>query len=68
MYDMADMVNQYRGRRFVLQSNNNRNVKWLHINCVDTAQELIEQADIREVLYKGDTEMYKATRFMVIGK
>ena len=68
MYDMADMVNQYRGRTFVLQSNNNRNVKWLHINCVDTAQELVEQADIKEVLYKGDTEMYRATRFMVIGK
>jgi len=67
MYDMSDLVNANRGKLFVLQSNNNRNVKWLHINCVDTCEELIEQADIKNVLYKEATNIYGNKRMMVIG-
>mgnify|MGYP006239029565 FL=1 len=68
MYDMKDLVNQYRGKVFALQSNDNRNVKWLHINCVDTPEELVEQADIKEVLYKGSIQVHRNNRIMVIGK
>ena len=68
MYDMKDLVNQYRGKVFALQSNDNRNVKWLHINCVDTPEELVEQADIKEILYKGSIQVHRNNRIMVIGK
>lgn len=68
MYDMKDIVNQHRGKVFVLQSNDNRNVKWLHINCVDTTEELVKQADIKEVLYEGIIQVHRNNRIMVIGK
>jgi len=67
MYDMADLVNANRGKLFVLQSNNNRNVKWLHINCVDSCEELVKQADIKNVLHMEATNIYNNKRMMVIG-
>lgn len=67
MYDMADLVNANRGKLFVLQSNNNKNVKWLHINCVDNCQELIQQADIKNVLHEESVDIYNSKRIMVIG-
>lgn len=68
MYDMSDIVNEYRGRTFAFQSNDNRNVKWLHINCVDTPEELQKQADIQEVIYAGKIQVHRNNRIMVIGK
>ena len=68
MYDMSEIVNQYRGRSFAFQSNDNRNVKWLHINCVDSAEELIKQTDIKEVIFDGKIQVHRNNRIMVVGK
>ena len=55
-----------KGRIIVLQSNN-----FLlgngHINCVSSEDELAEQANLKEVWYKGKLEMPMYTRYMVIG-
>ena len=40
-----------------------------HINCVDSEEELIDQARIKEVMYSGAKLLSnKSTRFMVIGR
>lgn len=53
---------------YVLQSTNETKYED-HINCVESAEELANQANLQEVLYSGlkvlDNRM---TRFMVIGK
>lgn len=51
----------------ILQSNNYREVED-HINCVDSSDELAEQYNITDVMYSGQLEFEKYTRFMVIGK
>ncbi len=68
MYDMSEIVKQYRGRSFAFQSNDNRNVKCLHINCVDSAEELIKQTDIKEVIFDGKIQVHRNNRIMVVGK
>ena len=67
MFDMSHIVQQYPDALYVLQSNNNRNVKWLHINCVDNLGELANQADIRNVIYGESKEVYGQKRMMIIG-
>ena len=53
---------------YILQSTNDTKYDD-HINCVNSAEELIEQADLKEIYFSGlkvlDNGM---TRFMVIGK
>lgn len=68
MYDMKDIVNENRGKLFAFQSNNNKNVKWLHINCVDNEEELISQTDLKQVYFKGSKNIYTHKRMMVVGK
>lgn len=53
----------------VLQSNNYTEVEE-HINCVDSADELVEfhLPEECEVLYKGEKQFDKYTRYMVIAK
>ena len=68
MYDMSEIVNQYRGRSFAFQSNDNRNVKWLHINCVNNQGELAKQAGLTDIKYGGSKKIYEHKRIMVIGK
>ena len=67
MFDMSHIVHQYPDALYVLQSNNNRNVKWLHINCVDDLGQLARQADIRNVLCGQSKEVYGQKRMMIIG-
>ena len=68
MMDMKHITNQYPDKLYVLQSNNNKNVKWLHINCADGAGELATQGHLRKVYYGESREFLGAKRIMVIGK
>lgn len=52
---------------YVLQSNDFREGRD-HINCVDSADELLEQAPMSEVLFKGSIQLIKYKRHMVIGR
>jgi hypothetical protein len=67
MFDMSHIVHQYPDALYVLQSNNNRNVKWLHINCVDNLGELANQADIGNVIFGKSKELYGQKRMMIVG-
>lgn len=51
----------------VLQSNNYTEIED-HINCVESADELAHQYNVKEIYYKGELEFEKYTRFMVIGR
>lgn len=55
------------GTFVALQSNNYREIEE-HINCVDSADELANQYDIKEIYYSGEKQFEKYTRYMVIGK
>ena len=68
MMDMKYITNQFPDKLYVLQSNNNKNVKWLHINCADGANELSRQAHLRKIYYGESREFLGAKRIMVIGK
>ena len=68
MMDMKEITEANEGKLFVYQSNNNRNVKWLHINCAEDADELIEQTGLKKVLYAGSCMIYRNKRIMVIGQ
>ena len=67
MFDMSHIVHQYPDALYVLQSNNNTNIKWLHINCVDNLNELANQGDIQNVLYGESKFVYGQKRMMIIG-
>jgi len=68
MMDMKTITEQNKGKIFALQSNNNKNVKWLHINCAETSDELIEQSGLTEILFRGAIPIYGFKRIMVIGR
>ena len=68
MMDMKEITKANEGKLFVYQSNNNRNVKWLHINCAEDADELIKQTGLKKVLYAGSCMIYRNKRIMVIGQ
>ena len=55
------------GSYVALQSNNYFEIKE-HINCVNSASELADQYDMKEVYYQGELEFDKYTRYMVIGR
>jgi hypothetical protein len=50
----------------ILQSNNFKGC-CDHVNCVDSIDEMVTQAALQEILYKGELEMSLFTRYMVIG-
>ena len=52
---------------YILQSTNEK--KYVdHINCVNSAEELSQQSEMKEVLYQGEKLLNNGmTRFMVIG-
>ena len=68
MMDMRLITKDYKDKIFVLQSNDNSNVKWLHINCAMNQGELIEQSGLTDILYAGSKKIYEHKRIMVIGK
>ena len=68
MWKFREINPHLLGKLFVLQSTNAREYDD-HINCVDSEDELIDQAMLSEVMYKGRKELSNGmTRFMVIGK
>jgi len=71
MRDVVVMKKFYKDYPFkpilVLQSNNYFNLPE-HVNCVHSAEELIQKNQIKKVLYSGKMKMNNYTRFMVIGQ
>ena len=68
MMDMKLITKDYPGKIFALQSNDNRNVKWLHINCAMDTDELIEQSGLTDIMFAASKKIYDSKRIMVIGK
>ena len=61
-------INEEQDPVYVLQSSDD-DTHDDHINCVQSADELIEQARIVDVLYSGSIKLHNGTtRFMVIGQ
>ena len=54
------------GTLVVLQSNNYFEIKE-HVNCVNNINEFIKIAPMSTLLYNGELELEKYTRFMLIG-
>ena len=54
------------GKLVVLQSNNFFEVDE-HVNCVNSVEEFAQQSPMTTVLYKGELELPKYTRYMRIG-
>ena len=50
-----------------LQSNDYFGIEG-HINCVRSVDELADQYKVKDIIFAGDLEFEKYTRFMVIGK
>ena len=55
-----------KGTLVILQSNNYFEIKD-HVNCFNTLQEFEASVNFDKILYKGQLELPKYTRFMVIG-
>ena len=68
MMDMKLITKDWPDKIFALQSNDNKNVKWLHINCAMNTDELIEQSGLTNVMFVGSKKVYDSKRIMVIGK
>lgn len=68
MMDMKYITKDHPDKIFALQSNDNSNVKWLHINCAEDQDELIHQAGLRDIKFAGSKMIYEHKRIMVIGK
>jgi len=56
-----------RGCRVMLQSNNYTSEP-THVNCVESVDELAQQAKLSELNYAGALQLPKYTRFMLIGR
>ena len=68
MFPMKKIVDQHKGKLFVLQSSADRSYKD-HINCVDNEFQLIEQSGLTDIVYAGQLEVSSTnTRIMVIGR
>ena len=68
MMDMKLITNDHKDKIFVLQSNDNANIKWLHINCAMNVDELIKQSGLTNIMFSESKEIYEHKRIMIIGK
>ena len=69
MWKFKDMNEKYHGRPLYVLQSSNATQHDDHINCVESEDELIEQARMVNVLYSGSKILpNKSTRFMVIGQ
>ena len=68
MFDMKELTHQNKDKLFIFQSNDNRNVQWMHINCVDTTEELARQAGLKRIFDQGVKNILRNNRIMIIGK
>jgi len=55
-----------KGTLVILQSNNYFQIKE-HVNCFNTLNEFVDSTNFDKILYKGQIELPKYTRFMIIG-
>lgn len=55
------------GTRLVLQSNNYFDEP-THVNCVDTLNDFANQVNLKELKWKGELDVKRYTRFMIIGE
>ena len=55
-----------KGTLVILQSNNYFEIND-HVNCFKTLQEFVDSVNFKKILYKGQIELPKYTRFMIIG-
>ena len=55
-----------KGCRVMLQSNNYTSEP-THVNCVESVDELTQQANLSDLSYAGALELPRYTRFMLIG-
>jgi len=61
-------LNKSKNYIYVLQSSNDRQYDD-HINCVDSVDELADQANVVDVIYSGEMKLSNGmTRYMVIGR
>jgi LmbE family N-acetylglucosaminyl deacetylase len=61
-------INEEQDPMYVLQSSDD-DTHEDHINCVQSVDELIEQARIVDVIYSGSIKLHNGTtRFVVIGQ
>ena len=54
------------GKLVALQSNNYFEIDD-HVNCVNSLDELKHQAPLSNIIYEGELELEKYTRYMLIG-
>ncbi len=55
------------GTLLTLQSNNYFGIDG-HVNCVETLDQFKQQVPLEEVLFEGELELKKYTRFMLVGR
>jgi hypothetical protein len=55
------------GTLLTLQSNNYFGIDG-HVNCVETLAQFKRQVPIEDVMFEGEIELKKYTRFMLIGR
>ena len=69
MWKFREMNERFHGRPLYVLQSSNATQHEDHINCVESVDELIEQAQIKDVLFSGSKVLPNdSTRFMVIGK
>ena len=69
MWKFREMNERFHGRPLYVLQSSNATQHEDHINCVESVDELIEQAKIKDVLFSGSKVLPNdSTRFMVIGK
>jgi hypothetical protein len=55
-----------KGKLVALQSNNYFELPE-HVNCVNDIDEFKQQAPLSNIIYEGELELEKYTRYMIIG-
>jgi len=64
---LSELIKNSRGTVFCLQSNNYFEIDE-HINCTETLEDFIDSLPLVDIMFAGELEREKYTRFMVIGK
>lgn len=68
MKDIVESRGYIKEKAILILQSNNKTDEPDHINCVFSADELIDQAGCEKIYYAGEMDMGDYTRFMVIGK
>ena len=69
MWKFREVNERFHGQPLYVLQSSNATQHEDHINCVESVDELIEQAQIKDVMFSGSKVLPNdSTRFMVIGK